>query len=51
MKLRRVFKEYDTMHNGVITFDEFKEAMGRTQLSEKLVTEMFESIVSTMIVE
>lgn len=46
MKLRRTFQKYDTAKNGVLSFDEFKAALHESDISDDMLKEVFESIVS-----
>ena len=44
--LRKLFDQYDTANNGIISFEEFKAALEKSNYPEEQVTEIFESIVS-----
>lgn len=44
MELRRCFDKYDTARNGIITQEEFKEALKESNLSDEIVKGIFESI-------
>jgi len=44
VKLRDVFKKYDTEKNGVLSFDEFKAALHESDFSHELLREVFESV-------
>ena len=45
-ELRKAFDSMDTYNNGVLTFEEFKQALKKSNLSDESLTEIFESIVS-----
>ena len=47
-ELRNVFSEFDTGHDGTISFDEFKQALLQTEYSEEEVESIFNSIVSIL---
>ena len=46
MNLRKTFQKYDTAKNGVLSFDEFKAALHESNVSDDILHEVFESIVS-----
>lgn len=43
-KLRKCFDAYDTTNNGIISFEEFQEALKKANYSDKDVKEMFDSV-------
>lgn len=45
--LRKLFQQYDTEKNGVLSFDEFKHAMATHGYSENEMQEMFDAAVSS----
>ena len=47
LQLRKVFDQYDKSNDGIIEFDEFKEALKQTNYSEEEIQDLFDSIVST----
>jgi calcium-dependent protein kinase len=45
-ELRRAFQSFDKNRNGTVTFEEFKLALERSTLSEDMLKEVFDSVVS-----
>jgi serine/threonine protein kinase len=48
-QLRAVFDEFDKDDTGTLTFNEFKEALGRFKYSEDDIEEIFQKIVSSIV--
>lgn len=46
MNLRKLFDAYDTENNGIISFEEFKAALDKSNYPQEQVQEIFKSIVS-----
>jgi Ca2+-binding EF-hand superfamily protein len=46
LDLRKLFDQYDTANNGIISFEEFRAALKKANYPEEQVTEIFKSIVS-----
>ena len=44
MQLRKCFDSYDTANNGIISFEEFQEALKKSNYSDKDIEEMFASV-------
>jgi calcium-dependent protein kinase len=44
LELRKCFDVYDTANNGIISFEEFREALKKANYSEKDIKEMFDSV-------
>lgn len=44
MDLRKVFEQYDTLKNGVITFEEFENALRKAKYPTEAMQDIFESI-------
>jgi calcium-dependent protein kinase len=44
LQLRQCFDAYDTANNGIISFEEFREALAKANYSEKDIKDMFESV-------
>jgi hypothetical protein len=44
--LRNIFSEFDTSNDGMITFEELKNALSRSSYTEKEIHAIFKSIVS-----
>ena len=47
-QLRKVFDQFDSGKDGIITFEEFKSAMEQMNFPEKEMLEIFDSIVRTL---
>jgi Ca2+-binding EF-hand superfamily protein len=47
-QLRKVFDQFDTGNDGIITFEEFKSAMKQMNFADKEMQEIFDSIVSIL---
>lgn len=45
--LRKVFDQIDRSHNGTVDFQEFREGLQESALTDEELTQIFESIVST----
>lgn len=46
LQLRKVFDQFDTERNGVISYAEFRQALEKMNYSEDAIKEMFKSVVS-----
>lgn len=46
MELRKVFDQFDTENNGIISYEEFEAAMKKLNYPEQQLKEMFDGIVS-----
>jgi calcium-dependent protein kinase len=44
LQLRKCFDAYDTANNGIISFEEFREALKESNYSEQEIKDMFDSI-------
>lgn len=44
LELRKLFDQYDTANNGIISYDEFTTALKAKNYSEEKVAEIFESL-------
>ena len=51
LELRKLFDQYDTANNGVISFEEFKAALEKSDYPPDQVAEIFKSIVSPCRIE
>lgn len=49
LNLRKIFDQYDTANDGVISFQEFKNALRSSNYPKDLIAEIFHSIVSVLI--
>ena len=49
MTLRTAFEAYDTSKDGVITYEEFQQALHASGLSDKELSDIFASIVSAVV--
>lgn len=47
-ELRKAFDSMDTCNNGIITFEEFKQALKKSNYSDETLAEIFSSIVSAI---
>ena len=48
LELRKMFDQFDTANNGVISYEEFQEAMKKMNYPKQQIESIFESIVSTL---
>jgi hypothetical protein len=46
LELREIFNEYDSNHDGMISFKEWKRALARSNLSDEVVQSIFRKLVS-----
>ena len=44
-QLRKAFERFDVSHDGVITYDEFKQGLVNLNYSEDTIKEIFQSVV------